>query len=46
VEGSSWGARGTLPVNRNMGVPGASSGGKTSHVNDPMLLLGVDVGEW
>jgi hypothetical protein len=34
------------PVNRNMGVPGASSGGKTSHVNDPMLLLGVDVGEW
>jgi hypothetical protein len=33
-------------VNRNMSIPGASSGGKTSHVNDPMLLLGVDVGEW
>lgn len=46
MEGSNRGAGGTPPVNRNMGVPGASSGGKTSRVNGPILPLGVDVGEW
>lgn len=29
-------------VNRNMSIPGASSGGKTSRVNGPILPLGVD----
>jgi hypothetical protein len=33
---------GRLGALSNIRVPGASSGGKTSHVNDPMLLLGVE----